>query len=96
MGQLQKVVEMLKNYPNEKLFLGAQFRKAKKEERYVSHTSELTAECFDFGVERLRSGISRAIDKVIEDSVVVVTECLGHRTELSVIHFNHLLQLTQS
>ena len=22
-GQLQKVVEMLKNYPNEKLFLGA-------------------------------------------------------------------------
>ena len=23
MGQLQKVVEMLKNYPNEKLFLGA-------------------------------------------------------------------------
>ena len=23
LGQLQKVVEMLKNYPNEKLFLGA-------------------------------------------------------------------------
>ena len=53
----------------------------RKKELLVDYTSEISAEEFDFGIERLGHGIGGTVVVEVQDFIVVLMECRSYDVE---------------